>query len=83
MTVEYPGTVSSNDDERDPGDSRVKPLAISKVVDEWTRLHASVAATTREEARDIGLAGITRWAEQIGLPTGNPVVITLFARDND
>jgi len=85
MTVAYPGTVPWNDDEPDSGDSRVKPLGISQFMgeDASTQLHASVAAATHEEARNIGLAGITRWAEAIGLPTGNPVVISLRARDTD
>jgi len=82
MTVEYPGTVPWYDDEPDPGDSRVKPLGVSEYLgdDARTHLHASVAATTKGEARSIGLAGITRWAAQIGLHTSNAVVIYVRPR---
>jgi hypothetical protein len=82
MTVEYPGVLPRGcDDERDPGDSHVKPLAIATMGRASTRLSASVAATTEQQARNIGLSGIARWAEQFGLDTGNPVVVSLFLRD--
>ena len=81
MSVEYPGVLPSGcDDEGDPGDSSVRPLAISKNGDQSTMLSAFVAATTEQQAHDIGLAGIGRWAEQIGLDTGDPIVVSLFPR---
>jgi hypothetical protein len=82
MTVEYPGVLPRGcDDEGDPGDSRVKPLVISTMGTRSMWLSASVAATNEQLARTIGLAGIGRWAEQIGLDTGNPIVVSLFLRD--
>jgi hypothetical protein len=82
MSVEYPGVLPPGcDDEGDPRDSRVRPLAISKMGEDSTTLSAFVAATTEQQARNIGLAGIGRWAEQIGLDTGNPIVVSLSPRD--
>jgi hypothetical protein len=80
---EYPGVVPRGcDDEGGPVDWRVKPLAISAIIGKGpTRLSASVAATTEQQAGNIGLAGIGRWAEQIGRGTGNPIVVSLFLRD--
>lgn len=82
MTVEYPGVLPPGpEDEGDPGDSRVRPLAVSVMGERATQLSAFVAATTEQQARDIGLVGIDRWAEQIGLDTGNPIVVSVFPRD--
>jgi hypothetical protein len=81
MTVEYLGVLPSGcRDEGDPGDARVDPLAISRIGDRLTLLSASVAAATEQEAREIGLVGIGRWAEQIGLDPDNPTVVALFIR---
>jgi hypothetical protein len=79
MTVEYPGVLPRGcENEADPGDSRVRPLTISKNGEKSTWLSALVAATTEQQARSIGLAGIERWAEQIGLDTSNPIVVLAF-----
>jgi hypothetical protein len=59
----------------------VTPAAISQIGIRSTYLSAFIAAATKQEARDIGLAGIGRWAEQIGLDPGNPSVVALFTRD--
>jgi hypothetical protein len=82
MTVEYSGVLPPGcEDEADPGDSRVRPLTISKNGERSTWLSALVAATTEQQARSIGLVGIDRWAEQIGLDTSNPIVVSLASQE--
>jgi hypothetical protein len=83
MTVEYPQFLPPGaDDDGHTGDQRVSPLAISRVGGRSTCLSAQVQAAGEQEARAIGLAGIGHWAEQIGLPTQHPVVVSLFAERN-
>ena len=83
MTVGYPGVLPVDcDDEGDPGDPRVTPQAVSKIGDTSTRLTAFVTAATESEARAIGLAGIGRWASQIGLDADKAGAVLLFPRDN-
>jgi hypothetical protein len=78
---QYAGVLPSRcDDEDDSGDPRVVPLTISKIGATSTYLSALVAATDQLEARAIGLTGIERWAEQIGLDTDNPDVVSLFPK---
>ena len=84
MTVEYAGVLPfGSGDDGDPGDSRVNLLGMSRMGDTATRLSASVAAVTDDEARQIGLVGIGRWAAQIGLDADHPVVVSLFLGDSD
>jgi hypothetical protein len=82
MTVEYVGVLPSDcQGDGDPGDARVNPLAISRIGDRLTLLSASVATATEQEAREIGLIGIGRWAGQIGLDPDNATAMALFIRD--
>lgn len=79
ITVEYPGVLPSGSGvDGDPGDSRVTPVAISTIGDRSTHLSAFVAASTQQQAREIGVSGVGRWAEQIGLDAANPTVVSLF-----
>jgi hypothetical protein len=81
ITLEYPGVLPSGcRDEADPGDSRVTPLAISTIGDQSTHLSAFVTAATAEQAHEIGVAGVGRWAELIGLDPREPVVVSLAPR---
>jgi hypothetical protein len=81
ITVKYAGVLPfGSQDEADPGDSRVTPTAISRIGDESTHLSAFVTATTTEQAREVGVAGVGRWAELIGLDPANPVVVSLAPR---
>ncbi|MER7589461.1 hypothetical protein ABTW72_18195 [Micromonospora sp. NPDC127501] len=82
MTVEYAGASPAwCEGDGDTDDSRVNPIAISRLGDRATTLSAVVAAVTEQEAQEIGLVGLGRWAERIGLSTHNPTVVALFARD--
>ncbi|MFF0471281.1 hypothetical protein ACFYPX_28065 [Micromonospora zamorensis] len=81
MTVEYAGVSPAwCEGDGDTDDPRVTPIAISKIGDHATTLSAVVAAVTEQEAHEIGLVGLGRWAERIGLSTNNPTVVALFAR---
>ncbi|MEU4681063.1 hypothetical protein [Micromonospora sp. NPDC023737] len=81
MTVEYAGTSPAwCESDGDTDDPRVHPIAISKLGDRATTLSAVVTAVTEQEAHEIGLIGLGRWAERIGLSTKNPTVVALFAR---
>ncbi|MEU1242096.1 hypothetical protein ABZ388_17250 [Micromonospora parva] len=81
MTVEYAGVSPAwCEDDGATDDSRVNPIAISRIGDHATTLSAVVAAVTEQEAREIGLVGLGRWAHRISLSTHNPTVVALFAR---
>ncbi|MFE9202703.1 hypothetical protein [Micromonospora sp. NPDC007230] len=58
----------------------MNPIAISTLGDRAITLSAVVAAVTEQEAHEIGLVGLGRWAQRIGLSTHNPTVVALFAR---
>ncbi|SCG57988.1 hypothetical protein GA0070609_3391 [Micromonospora echinaurantiaca] len=82
MTVEYAGVSPAwREDDGTTDDSRVNPIAISRIGDRLTILSAVVAAVTEQEAHEIGLVGLGRWAQRIGVSTHNPTVVALFAKD--
>ncbi|MBG6100177.1 hypothetical protein IW249_000591 [Micromonospora vinacea] len=81
MTVEYVGVSPAwCEGDGTTDDLRVNPIAVSILGDRATTLSAVVAAVTEQEAHEIGLVGLGRWAQQIGLSTDNPTVVALFAR---
>ncbi|MEU5670384.1 hypothetical protein ABZ749_08425 [Micromonospora sp. NPDC047753] len=82
MTVEYAGVSPAwLEDDAATDDSRVNPIAISQMGDRATTLSAVIAAGAEQEAHGVGLVGLGRWAQRIGLSTHNPTVVALFARD--
>lgn len=81
MTIEYPGVLPvGGQDDGDTGDSHVRPLAISRIGDRSTRLSAAVTADAEQAAHEVGIAGIGRWAQQIGLVTTSGNVVSLHIR---